>query len=57
MCYGGSARTERIQNREKRQVRLTVSLRRLEPLSSLSTVAAPLALRLLSIVTIIDRVA
>jgi len=57
VCYGGSARTERIQNREKRQVRLTVSLRRLEPLSSLSTVAAPLALRLLSIVTIIDRVA
>lgn len=57
MCYGGSARTERTHYREKRQVRLTVSLRRLEPLSSLSTVAAPLALRLLSIVTIIDRVA
>jgi hypothetical protein len=51
------ARTENEQVYEKRQAGLTVSLRRLEPLSSVSTDAAPLALRLLSIMAIIDRVA
>lgn len=37
--------------------RLTVSLRRLEPLSSFSADEAPLAFRLLSIVIIMDMVA